>query len=172
MSSGKRGKSLSIIVAMDQRGLIGRKGDLPWRLPNDLKHFKRLTIGKTILMGRKTWDSLPGALPGRQSWVISRKPDFKAEGAHRFTSLEQAMSAHQDGELMVIGGAQLYRQTLPNVQRIYLTKVLTTIEGSGENEDVYFPEFNAAEFSVSAQENHPADERHAHPYRFVTLDRK
>ena len=164
-------KSLSLIVAADQDGLIGRKGDLPWRLPNDLAHFKRITMGKTILMGRKTWDSLGRALPGRNNWVISGNAALKAEGASVFSSLEQALVAHGVGELMVIGGAQLYAQTLPLARRIYLTQVLTRL-APGASDDVHFPQFDPAAFVQSSCDEHAADERHAWAYRFLVLDRK
>lgn len=158
--------TLSFIVAMDRNGLIGRKGDLPWRLPNDLKHFKRSTVGKTVLMGRKTWQSLGRPLPERENWVLTRDTGFSAAGARVFHALEDALTAHGDGELMVIGGAELYRQLLPRAQRIYLTEVDAELEG-----DAWFPAFDRSEWVVRAEERHPHDERHPWPYRFVTLER-
>ncbi|MGQ0698275.1 MAG: dihydrofolate reductase [Panacagrimonas sp.] len=165
------GESLSLIVAMDQNRLIGRDGGLPWRLPNDLAHFKRLTLGKTILMGRRTWDSLGRALPGRENWVVSREPAFAPLGARVFASVESALGAHTDGELMVIGGAELYRQTLVRARRLYLTQVLAQL-GAGRRANVHFPDFDETCFREIAREDHPADERHACPYRFLTLERK
>ncbi len=159
--------SLSLIVAMDRNRLIGRNGDLPWRLPNDLKHFKRTTLGKTILMGRKTWDSLGRPLPERQNWVLTRDRGFAAAGARVFHDLDAALAAHGPGELMVIGGAELYRQTLSRADRLYLTEVRAEVEG-----DAWFPEFDRAAWRETASEAHPADEKHAWPYRFVTLERK
>lgn len=164
-------KTISIIAAMDQRGLIGRNGDLPWRLPNDLKHFKQITMGKTMLMGRRTWDSLGRALPGRQSWVVTRQPDFAAEGARIFGSVNAALTAHDSGELMVIGGAELYRQILPRADNLYLTQVLTRLAGP-EPDDVFFPEFDASEFLETSRIEHSADERHAFDYHFVSLERR
>lgn len=158
--------SLSLVVAMDRNQLIGRNGDLPWRLPNDLRHFKRTTLGKTVLMGRKTWDSLGRPLPERQNWVLTRDATFTAEGARVFHDLDAALAAHDAGELMVIGGAELYRQVLPQASRIYLTEVQAELEG-----DAWFPEFNRKQWRETASEAHPADERHAWPYRFVTLER-
>lgn len=163
-------KSLSLIVAMDQARLIGRDGDLPWRLPNDLAHFKRRTLGKTILMGRRTWNSLGRPLPGRANWVVSRDPSFAPPGAQVFASLAAALAAHSAGELMVIGGAELYRQTLAQAQRLYLTQVQTRLEARAN--DVHFPEFDLAAFQEVEREEHPADERHAWPYRFLTLQRR
>ena len=168
----QQGRMISLIVAMDQQRLIGIDGEVPWRLPNDLKHFKQVTMGKTIVMGRRTWDSLGRALPGRQNWVISRKDDFQAEGARVFSSLQSALDAHEQGELMIIGGGDLYRQTLAQASRIYVTKVLAEVSAADDMACTYFPKFDATQFRVSAQENYPADERHAYPYRFLTLDRK
>lgn len=160
--------SLSLIVAMDRKRLIGRDNALPWKLPDDLKQFKRLTIGKTILMGRKTWDSLGRPLPERQNWVLSRDPGFAPSGARVFASVDAALAAHGDGELMVIGGAELYRQTLPLAQRLYLTEVDASIADG----DTWFPDFDRDAWRERASEPHPADERHAYPFRFVTLERR
>ncbi|MGQ0621483.1 MAG: dihydrofolate reductase [Panacagrimonas sp.] len=161
---------LSLVVAMDQARLIGRQGRLPWHLPKDLAHFKRLTLGKTILMGRRTWDSLGRALPGRENWVLSRDPVFAPVGARTFPSIGSALSAQADGELMVIGGAELYRQTLGAARRLYVTQVLVRLEGRDAS-DVHFPDFDETRFQELEREDHPADERHAWPYRFLTLER-
>ena len=158
---------ISLIVAMDRNRLIGRNGDLPWRLPNDLKHFKRATLGKTILMGRKTWDSLGRPLPERDNWVLTRDPAFAAPGTRVFHDLDAALQAAAGAELMVIGGAELYRQALPKAQRLHLTEVDAELDG-----DTWFPEFDRAAWRVIAEEAHPADERHAWPYRFLTLERR
>lgn len=165
------GRSLSLIVAMDRNRLIGRNGSLPWRLPNDLAHFRRLTLGKTILMGRRTWDSLGRPLPGRDNWVLTRDPAFAPAGARVFASVDAALDAHANGELMVIGGAELYRQTLASAQRLYLTQVLAALAPTDAN-DVHFPEFDATAFREIGREDHAADERHAYPYRFLTLERR
>jgi len=159
-------KTLSLIVAMDDHGLIGRGGQLPWRLPEDLKFFRRMTLGKTVLMGRKTWDSLGKALPGRQNWVLSRDPAFQPEGARVFDDLDDALRAHEDGELMVIGGAALFEATLPLARRIYLTQVHARLDG-----DTWFPTTEFPEFREAERADHGADERHAWPYSFVTLER-
>lgn len=159
-------KSISLIVACDENRLIGRDGDLPWRLPNDLKHFKSLTLNKTILMGRKTWDSLGRPLPQRENWVLTRDAAFAAEGCRVFNKLEDALAAHAQGELMVIGGADLYRQALPHAQRLYLTQVHAREQG-----DTWFPDFSSLKFVETSREDHPADERHAYAYSFLTLER-
>jgi dihydrofolate reductase len=158
--------SLSLIVAMDRNRLIGRDGDLPWRLPNDLKHFKQLTVGKTVLMGRKTWVSLGRPLPDRENWVLTRDAQFSAPGARVFTGLDAALAAHAGGELMVIGGAQLYEQTLALADRIHLTRVDAVVPG-----DTYFPEIDASQWREVARQSFGADERHAYAYEFVDLER-
>jgi len=152
---------------MDEGGLIGRDGRLPWHLPEDLKHFRRLTMGKTMLMGRRTWDSLGGKpLDGRMHWVLSRDPAFLPTGARVFRDLEGALAAHGDDELMVIGGADLFRATLPQARRIYLTRVHTRLEG-----DTWFPLAELLAFRETQREERPADARHAWPYTFATLER-
>lgn len=159
--------TLSLIVAFDDNRLIGAQGQLPWRLPNDLKHFKALTLGKTVLMGRKTWDSLGKPLPQRDNWVLTRDPDFTAEGGRVFRDLHQALAAHSQGELMVIGGAEIYRQALPLAQRLHLTRVHATVQGG----DTWFPEYEGSAWRETSREEHAADERHAYAYTFLTLDR-
>lgn len=157
---------VSLIVAMDEAGLIGRDGHLPWRLPEDLKHFRRLTLGKTVLMGRKTWQSLGKPLEGRENWVLSRDPEFRAPGGRVFADLPAALAAHAEGELMVIGGAQLYAQALPLAQRLYLTRVHARLEG-----DTRFPDLDLAAWRELGRADHPADARHAHAFSFLTLER-
>jgi dihydrofolate reductase len=159
-------KSISLVVAMDEAGLIGRKGALPWRMPEDLRHFRRVTLGKTILMGRKTFDSLGKPLDGRDNWVVSRDPAFQPPGVRTFRSLDAALAAHAEGELMVIGGAEIFRETLPRAGRIYLTRIHAKLDG-----DTWFPPFDEAAFRETQREDRPADERHAWPYSFVTLER-
>lgn len=163
--------SVALIVAMDPSGLIGRGLDLPWRLPADLAHFKRTTMGKTVLMGRRTWQSIGRPLPGRENWVVTRDPSFRPEGARVFDSLDAALAAHGNGELMVIGGADLYRQTLPLARRIYLTEVLADL-GPATADDVRLPTFDRSAFREIGREEHAADDRHAHAFRFVTLERR
>lgn len=158
---------LTLIAALAANRVIGRDGDLPWRLPDDLKRFKRLTVGKTVLMGRKTWDSLGRPLPDRANWVLSREASFKPAGATVFASLDQALNAGQGRELVVIGGAELYRQTLPIATRLELTEVQAEVDG-----DTWFPEVDPAAWIETASEAHTADARHALPFRFVTLDRR
>jgi len=151
---------------MDEGGLIGRQNQLPWRLPDDLKHFRRVTLGKTVLMGRKTFQSMGKALDGRINWVVTRDPAFRAEGCRVFTDLPSALAAHRDGELMVIGGADVFRETLPLAQRIYLTRVHARLEG-----DVRFPELALKNWRVLERVEHAADTRHPYAFTFETLAR-
>lgn len=129
---------LSIIAAMAKNRAIGIDNTLPWRLPEDLKHFKALTLGHHILMGRKTWESLPGKLPGRTSVVITRSRDLEAPGCLVVNSIEDAIAACEgDDEVFFIGGAELYRQALDVADRLYLTEIRTEFDG-----DAFFPEFS------------------------------
>ncbi|MDB5968166.1 MAG: dihydrofolate reductase [Hydrocarboniphaga sp.] len=161
---------LSLVVAASENGVIGREGGLPWKLPADLQHFKRLTLGKTILMGRKTWQSLGRPLPQRDNWVISRDPLLDVPGARVFQSLDHACTAAERekiAELMVIGGAQIYAQALPLADTLYLTRVHAQIDG-----DTRFPDYDAGQFIQTQREDHAADERHLHAYSFITLRRQ
>ncbi len=158
---------ISIIAAMAKNRIIGRDRGLPWRLPADLQHFKALTVGKPIIMGRKTWESLPGLLPERPHIVISSNPDYRASGCSVVHSLDAALVAAGDvAEIMVVGGAQIYAQALPLAQRIYLTLVHTEVEG-----DTMFPEFDLDGWQELEREWHPADEKNLCPYTFLTLQR-
>jgi dihydrofolate reductase len=158
---------VSIIVAADEHGGIGRDGGLPWHLPEDLRRFKALTLGKPIVMGRRTWDSIGRPLPGRRSLVVSRQPDFVAAGAEVFDSVEAALRAAADApETCVIGGAEIYRQALPYAEVIHLTRVHTTVEA-----DTHLPRLDAGEWEEVAREDRAADDRHAHALSFLTLRR-
>jgi len=158
---------LSLIAAVARNGVIGRDNRLPWHLPADLAHFKALTMGKPMLMGRRTWESLPGLLPGRRHIVVSRRPDYAAPGAEVVSSVEAALARVADAdEVMVIGGANLYAQLLPRADRLYLTEVDVEVAG-----DAWFPPFDRAQWRELSHEAHPADERNPYPYRFITLAR-
>lgn len=158
---------VSIIVAADEHGGIGRRGGLPWHLPDDLKRFKALTLGKPIVMGRKTWDSIGRPLPGRRSLVVSRQPGFAPDGVEVFDSLEGALQAAADApETCVIGGAEIYRQALPYAAVVHLTRVHASVEA-----DTFFPPLDAADWEEIAREDRAADARHAHAYSFLTLRR-
>ena len=157
---------LTLVVAVADNGVIGRDGDLPWRLPEDLKHFRRLTLGNTVLMGRKTFDSLGKPLEGRANWVLTRDAAYAPAGATVFHDLEAALAAQAQGALLVIGGAELYRQTLPHAWRLELTRVHASVAG-----DTHFPPYDPAQWREVAREDRAADERHAHAYSFLTLER-
>lgn len=160
--------NLSIIAAMADNRVIGRDNALPWRLPADLAHFKRLTMGKPIVMGRRTWESLPGLLPHRTHVVVTRNRDYVAKGAAVVHGVDEALALVGDAdEVMIIGGAQLYRQTLPLASRMYLTLVHDVIAG-----DALFPDYSPDDWQEVMREAHPADEQHRLGYTFVTLDRR
>ncbi|GFE83087.1 dihydrofolate reductase [Steroidobacter agaridevorans] len=158
---------LSIIVAVADSGVIGSGNQLPWRLPDDLKRFKALSLGKPIVMGRKTYDSIGRPLPGRLNVVISRQPGLEIPGCTVVTSIDEALAAAQPApEIVIVGGADIYRQVLPQVQIIHLTRVHANVAG-----DVVFPKLQEHEWREVAKEYHPADERHAHAFTFSTLER-
>lgn len=153
---------LSLIVAVARNGVIGRDNELPWRLSADLRHFKRLTTGHPIVMGRRTWESIGRPLPGRRNVVLSRDPAFAAEGVEVFRGLEQALEALQGAEeVFVIGGAAIYAMALPRADRVYLTRVEAEVEG-----DTRFPDLDPAHWRRVAREEHRADERNELPYSF------
>lgn len=144
---------ITVVVAVAQNGVIGRDGQLPWRLPADLQHFKAVTLGKPILMGRKTWVSIGRPLPGRRNLVVTRDAEFRADGAEVFTSVEAALAAVADEpEVMVIGGAEVYRAVLPRAQCLQLTRVLSRPVGT-----TYFPTLGVDWRKVS-ETRRPADE--------------
>jgi dihydrofolate reductase len=158
---------VSIIVATDEHGGIGLEGRLPWHLPNDLRRFRALTMGKPIVMGRRTFDSIGRALPGRLNIVVSREAGREIAGCTVVPSLEAALAAAGDAEqTCVIGGAEIYRLALPVTEVVHLTRVHATVGA-----DTFFPALDAAAWEELAREDHPADDRHAHAYSFVTLRR-
>ena len=157
---------ISIIVAASTNNVIGRNGELPWRLSEDLKHFKQTTMDKAILMGRKTWQAIGRPLPGRQNIVITRNPGFEAVGADVCTSLTAAMDVSTSGEIMVIGGGQLYTLALPLAQRMVLTMI--DIEPDA---DTWFPEWKDQEWQQTEERHFPADEKNCLAYRILELQR-
>ncbi len=159
---------LSIIVAMDDNGLIGKDNALPWHLPADLGYFKQTTLGKTVLMGRKTHESIGKPLPNRRNVVISRNPAFQAPGCEVIGSIDAALALSKDeAEVMVMGGASFYQQMLPMADRLYITEVDGVFEG-----DAYFPEFVSSDFEEVSRVSHQPDEKNPHSYHFVILDRR
>ena len=158
---------LSLVVAAARNGVIGRDNAMPWHLPDDLKHFKAVTLGKPMLMGRKTFAAIGKPLPGRKSIVLTRDPAWRAEGVVAVRSLDEAFAEAGDvPELAVVGGAEIYRLPLPLANRVYLTRIHADIEG-----DTVFPELNPAEWREVERTEHPADARHAYAMTFLTLDR-
>jgi len=158
---------ISIIVVMARNRVIGRDNRMPWRLPADLRHFKALTIGKPIIMGRKTWESLPGLLPDRPHIVVTHDPDYRADGCTLAHSLSEAIeAAGRVDEIMIVGGGVLYAEVLPLADRIYLTLVDAEVEG-----DAWFPDLDMAEWAECSREDHPADARNLYPYSFILLER-
>ncbi|HCW19726.1 dihydrofolate reductase [Achromobacter sp.] len=157
--------SLTLIVAYSDNRVIGRDNALPWKLPGDLAHFKRSTLGHPIVMGRKTWDSLGRPLPGRANIVISRNPDFIAPGATVVPTLDAAIAACGDvDQAFVIGGAQIYAQALPLAQCVLATEVHAQVDG-----DAFFPLLPAFEWKETAREPQPAE--NGYDYDFVTYER-
>lgn len=158
---------ISIIVAMDKKGVIGFEGDLPWRLSADLKHFKAITMSKPLIMGRKTHESIGRPLPGRKNIVLSHAKDFDAGGCTVVHSLDDAFQAAGDvDEVIIMGGSGIYDQSLARAGRLYLTEVHADVGG-----DVYFPEFNKAEWLEIEREEHSADEKNEFDYSFVVMER-
>jgi dihydrofolate reductase len=161
---------VAIVVALDERGAIGRGGELPWRLPDDLRRFKALTLGKPVIMGRKTWESIGARpLPGRLNLVVSRQRGLPAPGATVVDSLEAAYAAAGDAaEVSVIGGADIYRLALPGTDVLHLTRVHTVVPDA----DTYFPPLDDSEWREVACDDRAADDRHPHAYSFVELHRR
>jgi dihydrofolate reductase len=166
---------LVLVVARARNGVIGRDGDLPWRLRSDLQRFKAITVGKPCIMGRRTWESLPlKPLPGRLNIILSRDESFAARGALVCTTLDEAIeiareTAEEDGvgEICVIGGAGLFEKALPRARRLYLTEVEAEPEG-----DVVFPAFDETAFVEVSSEPHPAGEKDDHAFVFRVLERR
>ena len=164
-------KNLSIVVAVARNLAIGKGGDLLWHLSADLKHFEAVTMGGTVIMGRRTWQSLPkGALPGRRNIVITRDAAFDAPGAEVATSLDAAISLAEtdDRKVFIIGGGKLYASTIEMVDTLYLT----VIEHEFPDADTFFPAIDSEKWEVIDEEKHEADEKNSYPYTFKTLRRR
>ena len=158
---------ISLIVAASTNNVIGAKGNLPWRLSSDLKRFKALTMGKPIVMGRRTYESIGRPLPGRQNIVVTRNPDFVADGCDVVSSVDAAIQAASDAEeIMIIGGSHIYKAFLPRAHRIYLTRVQAEVEG-----DAFLPEFNSNDWQETDIEKHNADESNDYDVIFSILER-
>lgn len=159
---------ISLIAAMARNGVIGNDNKIPWRLPAEMRWFKATTMGKPILMGRKTYESIGRPLPGRHNIVLTRNKEFTAEGCTVVHTVKEAITAAGDEkEIMIIGGAFLYAETLPLADCLYLTFIDADIEG-----DTYFPSFNIEDWDVIQEDEYLADEKNPYNYRIVVLKRR
>jgi dihydrofolate reductase len=158
---------VSIIAAMDRNHLIGNKNQLPWHLPADFAHFKSVTMGKPIIMGRKTYESIGKPLPGRTNIVLSRNPDIQIEGVLCVNTFDDALTLVSDAEeVMIIGGSTIYEMLLPQVDRMYITYVDAEFEG-----DAWFPQFDESQWLEKESVKRQADEKNRYNCRFVTLEK-
>lgn len=154
---------ISIIVAMANNRVIGKDNDMPWHLPADLKHFKDVTLGKPIIMGRKTYESIGRPLPGRKNIVLSRDTNFRLEGCDNVSSLEEALSLVDDvEEVMIIGGGHLYTQALSQADKLYLTFIDLDVDG-----DTQFPDYSHLNLDEIKRIKHHKDEKNPYDYQFV-----
>ena len=164
-------QKISLIVAMDNNRLIGSNNQLPWRLPDDMKWFVDQTMGKPIVMGRKTYDSIPPKfkpLNGRKNIIITRNPNYEAEGCTITHSLDDALAAAGEAkEIIIAGGTQIYELTLPIANRIYLTQVDGTFTG-----DAHFPRLDYSKWHEIYRQTHRQDERHSHQFTWIILEKK
>ena len=160
-------REVVLVLARAANGVIGAEGKLPWRIPADLKRFKALTIGKPMIMGRKTFDSLPGLLPGRRHVVLTRDRVWQAEGAEVAHSVDEALALAGGGEVSVIGGAEIYAQALPLADRLHVTHVLGEVEG-----DASFPAIDAAIWQETVRQDVPSGEKDSHATRYVVYERR
>ena len=166
--------TIALIVAASQNNVIGRNNELPWHLPGDLQYFKTMTLGKPVIMGRKTFESIGRPLPGRDNIVISRQTDYAAKGIEVVSSLEQAIALGKNinlingiQEVMIIGGAQIYEKSLDLADRVYLTRVQCKVEG-----DAYFPALDDDEWQEIAREDITAKESNPFDFSYLVLERK
>tara|TARA_B100001765_G_scaffold191474_1_gene138784 strand:- start:130 stop:615 length:486 start_codon:yes stop_codon:yes gene_type:complete len=159
---------LSIIVAMDRNRVIGRGGALPWHISSDLKNFKKITMGKPILMGRKTHDSIGKPLPGRENIILTNNKKYSAEGCTVKNTLDEVYSyCEEQLEVVVMGGAILYSQTLDKAEKLYITEVNASVNG-----DTFFPEYKSSQWREISRESFNADENNEFDYSFTVLERK
>jgi len=158
---------LHLIVALDPDHVIGRDNDLPWRLPKDLQHFKRVTDGHPMIMGRRTFESIGRPLPGRRNLVLTRQADWSADGVEVYPDLDAALATIDTGPVFVIGGAGLFAEALPRASTLHLTRVHQRHAG-----DTWFPSIDPAQWETVWSEHHEGDERHACPFTFERLERR
>lgn len=160
---------ISLIVAMDRNKVIGVNNQLPWHLPEDLKYFKKITTGHPIVMGRKTRDSIGRNLPNRENMIITRNPDYVCEGCTIFRSINEFYNwtnAHSDEEIFIIGGAELFAETISQTNRLYITRIEHEFEG-----DTFFPELNWSEWKLVKEQPGVVDENNVYPHVFYVYER-
>jgi len=161
-------RHIAALAAVATNGVIGHKGDLPWRLSSDLKYFKKLTLGHTMIMGRKTFDTIGRPLPGRTTIVVTRNEDFSADGVKRAGSIDEAIGlAGEDEQIFICGGAEIYALAMPRTDVMYITRVHAEPAG-----DTFFPEFDDVnEWTLVDAEHFEADEQNQYPFSFLTYHR-
>ena len=162
---------VTLIAALAKGRVLGRDGEIPWRLPADLRRFQQRTMGHHLVVGRRTWESIGRPLPGRRMVVVTRQTGYRAPGARVVGSLDEALrvaEAAGESEVFVAGGGEIYRQALPRADRLDLTEVEWEVEAG----DTFFPEIDQAAWREVSREAHPADERNPHPYTFVVYQRR
>ncbi len=159
--------AVALVVAVSENGVIGAGGDLPWHLPRDLAHFRSLTVGHTVVMGRRTWDSIGRPLIDRRNIVVTRNADLAATGAEIVTDVAEALAAVDEDSIFVIGGGELYAHALPVATRVHLTRVHATIDG-----DTHFEDLPADQWELVSSEQYGADGSHAHAMTFETWERR
>ncbi|MFB6466105.1 dihydrofolate reductase [Cytobacillus sp. Hz8] len=159
---------ISLLWAMDEKRTIGKKNQLPWHLPEDLKYFKRVTMGHPIIMGRKTFDSIGRPLPGRENMILTRNQDFQIQGCHILHSIEEllAYSRTIEDEIFVIGGAEIFKEVLPIADRLYVTQIYEIFDG-----DTYFPFFPLDEWKILSREKGIKNEKNPYEYEFLVYER-
>lgn len=159
--------NVSLIVALDRNRVIGLNNEIPWRLPADLKHFRKMTMGKPVIMGRRTYESIGRPLTGRHNIIVTRNRGYQAKGCTVVHSVDEALSISNGGEVMVIGGAQLYEQFLPIAKRLFMTLLETEFEG-----DSYFPEVSGREWVEISRETYDPDDKNPYQYHFIIMERR
>lgn len=165
--------TISIIAALSRNRVIGKDGDLPWKLPADMQFFKATTTDHHVVLGRKNYESIPEKyrpLPNRTNIILSRNPDLAIQGCITVSTLQDAVdlaNSNKEGELFIIGGGEVYKLALPIAQKMYLTEIRADIEG-----DVFFPEFDKSEWRETSRIHHVADEKHNYAFDFVTYDKR
>ena len=161
---------LSVLAALSENRVIGHRGRLPWRLPDEMRHVKQLSMGHCLLMGRKTFESIGRPLPGRTTIVVTRNPDFARQDVLVARDLDAALTTAEergDDEAFVFGGETIYRLALPRADRLYLTRIHAELEG-----DAFFPDFDEREWELVSETEHPADEHHAYAFTFQWYERR